>query len=441
MGGNKKFSEMRYVNMSRRSNKKYYNETMDLLKQGISVKDIYVQLKDKYEVPVYDSFTRWIRNIHNDITTKNPSIKKDEFTKKDFTVYKNGITTFELEEEIIAGREITPEIIMEAKGLDISQWEVISFTKNIWQQQTKLGTKIDLCQSKLTVKPIKNVAGLKYIVDYFNNHPINPLKFVNVEYLTTKDTSTESLVLDITDLHSGLLSWVNETGNNYDLKIVSKRMKECIDDILSRIKSGRFKKIYISTLGDILHTDNNQGTTTKGTPQQIDGRLEKIIPRTMELFEYMIMELRKFAPIEYIYVPGNHDALTGFMFAYSLMKAFNNYDDITFDIDANPFKARLIGKTLVGFTHGISNKSKNGDWLVNDFRDLFGKCIVAEVHEGHLHTQETKEYNTGVIVRNLPKLCNASAWEHQEGYRSYAAMMCFIYDDNKLHRETWVNYC
>ena len=412
--------------------KEYYDQTIDLLKKGLNSGEIYKNLKDNYNLPAKESFTRWVRKIRN-----------DNFDKpiKDSTTYKNGVTTFELEEKIVAGKEITPELIMKAKGLDISQWEVVSFTKNIWQQQTKNGDKIDLCQSKLTVKPKKDMLGCEYIVKYFEDHKINPLKFVKVNYSNDISTSTESLVIDITDLHSGLLSWTNETGSNYDLKIMYKRLKDCIDDIILRITPGRFKKIYINTLGDILHTDNNQGTTTKGTPQQVDGRLEKIIPKTIELFEYMIMELRKFAPIEYIYVPGNHDELTGFMFAYSLMKAFSNYDDITFDINANPFKARLIGKTLLGLTHGISNRTKTGDWLVNDFRDLFGKCVVAEVHEGHLHTQETKEYGTGVIVKNLPKLCNASAWEHQMGYRSYIAMMCFVYDDNKLHRETWINYC
>lgn len=412
--------------------KEYKEQTIDLLKQGLSSKEIFEQLNDKYELPKYQTFARWVRKVKCNNFPKNK-------ISKETTTYKNGVTTFELEEEIINGQEVTPELIMNAKGLDPSLWEVISFTKNIWQQQTKQGTKIDLCQSKLTVKPIKDTLGIQYVIDYFNNHDIKPLEYTKVN--NTSKECTESLVIDITDLHSGLLAWANETGKDYDSKIAAKRMKECIDDIISRLTHNRFKKIYVASLGDILHTDNNQGTTTKGTPQQIDGRLEKIIPRTIQLFEYLLTELRKFAPVEYIYVPGNHDELIGFMFAYSLMKAFVNFDDVTFDVDANPFKARLIGKTLIGFTHGVSKSVRNGDWLVNDFRSLYGQCEVAEVHEGHRHSQDTKEYNNGVIVKNLPKLCNASAWEHLMGYRSYACMMCFVYDDIKLNRETWINYC
>lgn len=393
-----------------------------------------ISSKSRYErVRSYIKCERKRKGISRDCTGK----LKDTLNKEKVT-FKNGFTSYEIEQELTDGEEITPQKIMIAKGLNPEEWEVVSFTKNVWQQQTKNGGKIDLCQSKLTVKPLKDTLGIKYISKYFDKHPIKPFKCsTSINYNPTGET----LVIDIADLHSGLLSWVKETGNNYDLEIMRERFISCIDDIASRITKGRFKKIIIASLGDIIHTDNNNQTTTKGTFQQVEDRLQKVIDFTFDTFTYMIDTLNNFAPIEYIYLAGNHDELTGYMFAFALKKAYKNNPNISFDIDSNPYKARLIGKTLVGFTHGAGAKANSGDWLVNDFRELFGQCAVAEVHQGHKHSQGVKERETGVIVRNISKLCNASAWEHLIGYRSYTAMFCFVYDDEKLHRETWINYC
>ncbi|MEG0898473.1 MAG: hypothetical protein RSF40_02025 [Oscillospiraceae bacterium] len=416
-------------------------EAMQLSLDGYNARQIAELLKDNEElckaenpyekVRQYIKKQRKIKGISRDCTGRQSTNLKDNVS------FKNGITSFEIEQKILMGQEITPELIMKAKGLNTDEWKVISFTKNMWQQQTKNGDHMDLCQSKLSVKPKKDTIGIKYIVDYFKQNPIEPKPFNSAKYSPTGET----LVIDIADPHFGLLSWEKETGQNFDIQIMKQRFIECVDDIASRITKGRFKKIIIAGLGDILHSDNNSQTTTKGTLQQVEDRLQKIIFFSLDVFTYMIDTLIQFAPIEYLYLAGNHDELMGFMFAFALQQAYKNNTNITFDIDPNPFKARLIGKTLLGFTHGEGKTANSGDWLVNDFRELFGQCCIAEVHQGHKHSQGLKERETGVLIRNITKLCNPSAWEHRMGYRSYTAMFCFVYDDKKLHRETWINYC
>lgn len=418
------------------------DEAMQMSLDGYNARQIAELLKGNEELceaeNLYEKVRQYIKSqrrqkgISRDCSGNQLNVSKENVS------FANGITTFEIEEQILAGQEITPELIMKAKGLSPDEWQVISFTSNVWQQQTKNAKTINLCQSKLSVKPKIDKVGIKYVIDYFSNNPVKPKLYDSSIVYSVKG---ETLVIDVADPHFGLLSWEKETGKNFDIEIMKQRFIDCVDDIAARITKGRFKKIIIAGLGDILHSDNNSQTTTKGTLQQVEGRLQKIIFFSLDVFTYMIDTLIQFAPIEYLYLPGNHDELMGFMFAFALQQAYKENPNIVFDIDPNPFKARLVGKTLLGFTHGEGKTATSGDWLVNDFRELFGQCCIAEVHQGHKHSQGLKERETGVLVRNITKLCNPSAWEHRMGYRSYTAMFCFIYDDEKLHRETWVNYC
>jgi len=154
--------------------------------------------------------------------------------KSTFTM-KGDTFTYEDTQELIGNREITPEVIMEAHNLKSDEWEVISFTSNVWQQQTANGGKIDLCQTKLTVKPlIKTGITFDDIDNYFNQQDykfIRPLK--PFEYSDSK----EILEIDLVDLHIGLLSWRKETGQDFDLDIVENNFYECLADIIRRCKT------------------------------------------------------------------------------------------------------------------------------------------------------------------------------------------------------------
>jgi hypothetical protein len=152
------------------------DEAIDLLIKGNSKVQISKILSKKYtELADLDSRTckdkmrhflnsRYAKRI---LCEKGYIVPKSAQINKEKVTYSNGITTFEIEKEKLKGEEITPESIMKAKGLNPIEWEVVSYTSNIWQQQTKEGKTIDLYQSKLSVKPIKNknvILGITHIL-------------------------------------------------------------------------------------------------------------------------------------------------------------------------------------------------------------------------------------------------------------------------------------
>ena len=374
------------------------------------------------------------RANHGKSTTEIPggSFAREERVASRYT-YTGGLSVYEDEQRIIDGQEITPEIIMRAKGLKVEEWEVVHFTKNVWQQQTKEGGTIDMCQSKLTVKPRQKAEPtLEELEAFFRDK-----QFASLPPIPPRpDPQPGDLVLeiDMADLHSGLFAWGDEAGEDFDLEICRERFLEAVRDIRDRARGKGISQIYLCALGDILHIDNDLNTTTKGTVQQADGRVAQIFDYTFDTVNMGLALLRELSvPIHYIYTAGNHDRNVGYYLVRCLEKA---NPDILFDLKPNPQKAIHFGKVLVGLTHGDMPTKNRGKWLMTDYRKQFGESRWVEEHSGHIHEEEARSIH-GILCRSMPTLTGASAWEHQQGYRSDRAMQCFLWSRENGLCETW----
>lgn len=336
----------------------------------------------------------------------------------------------------------TAEDILKMKGLDPKLWKIKSFVTNTWEQQTKTGEKIELCQYKLTVVPAQEPRlSIEDIDLYFKE----AMKRLDISYSIEPidyESSDEILEIDIADLHCGLLSWANESGSDWNIEECSRQFLAGISDIVHRNDGRIFSRIYLCTLGDVLHCDNFNGTTTKGTQQDVDYRITKAIGTAFDTLQTAIEMLSNLnAPITYVYTCGNHDRVTGYCLAKMLEAAnMSMKRDIIFDITPNPQKAIHFGKVLVGLTHGDMPSANKGSWLINDYRREFGESYFVEEHCGHIHHEEAKMHN-GIMVRSVLAQCGNSYWEHQQGYRSYRGIQCFVWHPEKGLRETmYYNY-
>lgn len=352
---------------------------------------------------------------------------------------KSGTYTYDRLIEICEGEIITPELIMQKHNIDPTKWKVVTYKNNYWNAQNKADGKIIMYQSKVVVKPIDS-SEITYedIDEYFANKDFTTKP--KVKLFPIHDDCEDSLEIAYADNHLGLLSWNGETGSDYDIHIAEERFKATFIDILQRSLGKKYKLINFVTLGDILHIDNLSNTTTKGTPQDTDGRLTKIFSAAVDLMcECIDMLLDLQCPIKYTYTAGNHDTFSGFALAKCIEKVYQNNPNITFDISPNPQKIHIYGNTLVGYCHGNMNKKNLGEWLQKSYRKEFGQCKFAEVHCGHLHSESVKE-NCGVLIKHLPTICESSLWEHTEGYNSQKGVMCFVYNDKTGLRNTWYTY-
>ena len=347
--------------------------------------------------------------------------------------------------ELQHGQVMTPKDIMLAHGFDPQKWEVVSCVNNFWNSQLKGGIKQISYQSKLVVKPKKQGLSFEDIDRYFETKEFKHICLAT--FAKQYDANGEILEICLPDLHSGLLAWRKETGQDYDVHIMQEKFNWCIADIIHRCEGKKLKKIYLVTLGDLLHFDNENQTTTKGTFQQADGRLSKIFDTTQDMVIDTVEALADIAPVEVIYLPGNHDRVTGYTLIKGASKAFRHDNNISFDTKPDPQKQRLIGVNLIGWTHGDMQKQNMANWLQHTARREYGLSKFAEVHAGHFHSLTTKETKRdfiqeddigGVIIRYLPTISSSSYWEHHEGYTSgIHTMMCFVWNEQSGLRETW----
>jgi len=361
-----------------------------------------------------------------------------DVTNPKITYKENGEMTFEGVVSLLSGQAITPEVVMTAHNLKPDEWTVVSFTTNAWESQVKGGTKMTLWQSKITVKPRTHQEVTFEDVDrYFANKDFSAsLPSVKCEY----DATGEILEVCIPDLHSGLLSCKDETGEEYNLYIAKKRFFKALSDIVGRCHHHSISKILFVTLGDLLHTDNDVQTTTKGTFQQVDGRIAHIFDCTLDMIIDGIRMLSEVAPIEVIYLCGNHDRVLGYTLAKATEMAFTGHDEVKFDVSPSPQKHRLLGVSLVGWTHGDMPKKNMSGWLQDRARKEFGQCKYAEIHSGHYHSEQVQTVAGGVVIRYMPNIASASYWEHQQGFPSgVKTVVCYRWHPKLGLRSIWYN--
>ena len=344
------------------------------------------------------------------------------FTK---TVKKNADGT-EFHDSIITlldGENATETEILKAHKLNPDLWTITSYSNTFWGNGDHKQYR-----SKITVKP-KQIDDLtpEEIAKFFED-----IKSPVVKRMKPKKGRC-ALVVNIADLHLGKLCWNGETGENYDYKIAEKRFFGAVDDIIANADWGNIDKIFFPIGNDFFNFDSPQGNTTSGTPQNNDLRWQKMFKKGKDMLIKAIEELAEFAPVEALYVPGNHDMTTSFYVVEALNAYFRNNENITVDVEAKTRKYRQYGATFIGFTHGDTDAKRLHLLMPAEARELWGQTKYHEFLTGHLHKESIHTDEIGnVIIRRTSSMVGTDAWHYQQGYvGSVKKTQHFIYDFEK----------
>lgn len=231
--------------------------------------------------------------------------------------------------------------------------------------------------------------------------------------------------LALMDVHFGKLAWRHETGRDYDLDLALSGYLQAIDDLVGKVSHFGVERFLLPIGNDFMHVDNQQNTTTHGTPQDTDGRYPKIWATAKLACIQAIEKLMPIAPVEILWVPGNHDQLASFHLCEVLGAWFRLSDRFIYS-QCDTYTGRKYvpyGPTVIGFTHG--NEERHTDLpaiMMHEARELMATRRSLEIHLGHFHkAKETKHVNTdtyagGVRVRVLPSLSGTDKWHHSKGY-------------------------
>jgi len=234
-------------------------------------------------------------------------------------------------------------------------------------------------------------------------------------------------VIPMGDPHFGLLTWAEETGENFDLKIAERLTFDAVDRLA--ISGPNSETALLLNLGDYFHADNGTNRTPRSAaPLDVDGRFEKIarvgitamvrcIRRLLEKHKHVIVRNNR----------GNHDPHQASMLTLALQGWFHNEPRVTIETSPSSFYYHRFGNVLIGSTHGDGAKLNDlplimatdapGDWAAAKFRVW---------HCGHFHHDQLKEH-PGCTVETHRTLAAGDAWHRHSGYRSGRDMKAIIY--------------
>ena len=129
-----------------------------------------------------------------------------------------------------------------------------------------------------------------------------------IPYKDHNDNRGKGLEVALPDIHVG--------SDSANVELIKERITEIEEFALQT----NVEKIYLTFLGDILHVDNTNETTIKGTQLKTEGTAIDMYLEAKDLLNYIVAELAEFQ-LEVFWVAGNHSEALEF----ALFDSFKRY--------------------------------------------------------------------------------------------------------------------
>lgn len=222
----------------------------------------------------------------------------------------------------------------------------------------------------------------------------------------------------VTDYHLGMLSWGEECGADWDLKIAEDLLVRWFAAAIAAAPAA--EEAVFAQLGDFLHYDSLEAVTpTSKHLLDADGRFQKLVRSCIRVLRQVIsMLLEKHAKVRIIMAEGNHDLASSVWLREWFAALYEKEPRVSVDRNPDPYYAHRVGNTSLFFHHG--HKKKPGqvvDVLAGKFRKLMGQTKYSYAHLGHLHHIEQKEHNL-MVVEQHRTLAAPDAYASRGGWMS-----------------------
>lgn len=368
-------------------------------------------------------------------TMQQLDTNKQVFSQEEVSYNGDKSQTIKRDVYLTEDEKASPVSVMRKMGFDPLLWEVLNckIISGSWEVITKDGDGNAITNPArkysvtLTVKPLGGRLSMDMVMQAFD--ALAPVKVAKVDY----KLGTFLLELPIMDFHLGKLAWGEETGqSDYDLKIAENLYRETVLDILSKVKPfGTPERILFPIGQDFLHFDTPSTTTTAGTSLDSDSRWQKMFCKGVELLVWSIEQLRAIAPVQILWIPGNHDTVLSYAATVGISQRYTNTEGVEVDLSPMPRKYIDYGYNLIGFSHG-ENEGKRLEGLMQvEAPAQWGGSVWREMHMGHFHSESTVDKN-GIIFRRISSITAADAWHSEKGFiGATRRAQAFIWDKEK----------
>ena len=245
---------------------------------------------------------------------------------------------------------------------------------------------------------------------------IKPLSPVPTSYTGGADELANCYIL--TDFHLGMLSWGEESGDDYDLKIAEELARNWFATALSAAPSA--KTGILCQLGDFLHWDGLDAVTPSSHHVlDADTRFQKLTRVAIRIIRAIIGRmLDKHEHVHVICAEGNHDMASSIWLREMLTVLYEDEPRITVDRNPDPYYCFVHGETTLFFHHGHKVRPGQVDAVfAAKFKREYGGSKHCYAHLGHLHHAFLKESSL-MVVEQHRTLAAKDAYASRGGWLS-----------------------
>lgn len=252
--------------------------------------------------------------------------------------------------------------------------------------------------------------------DFENFKPYTPKPKVK------KNKENFMLEISLHDFHFAQLCLQEEVGMEANLESSIKVFANAVYDALNKVKGINISKILFPIGSDFFHVDSWQGTTTKGTQVDTSSRFPRVYKAGCRSLISAINACLEVAPVELIWVPGNHDKATSLYLSEHLAAWYRNVKEVTIDTsNLSPRKYTRWGPALIGFAHGDIKTDRLPTVMAAEAKKDWALCNQYHFHIGHTHKKKQTRYvaedtHEGVVVTVIPSMCATDYWHHYNGF-------------------------
>jgi hypothetical protein len=237
-------------------------------------------------------------------------------------------------------------------------------------------------------------------------------------------------VVNIYDAHIGKRSY----DSSYTVEQAARDFVRVATGMASRMEAcgRRVNRILFPVGHDILHADNVQGTTTKGTWVEMSADLRDAIdavcyavPRAVELFATI-------APVDIVPVESNHDRVQVHWIARFLDAFFRNHPNVHVRTRRGERQYYQWGRVGLGLTHEAGKAVDMANVMAVEAREMWGQIDWSEWLTGHIHKERGALYavdsSRGTVVRTIPAMCDLDNYHLLHLYvGNHRAAECIFY--------------
>jgi predicted phosphodiesterase len=237
------------------------------------------------------------------------------------------------------------------------------------------------------------------------------------------------------DPHIGMLSWGEETGTDFDLKIADRITNEAVIRMCAAAPPSRVGALVL--IGDNFHADTDmQVTPGHGHKLDVDTRKKKVWRTAKRMWRIQVDRmLEKHSEVRVFVISGNHDPETAFHLREWLDAWYRNEPRLIVEEAIREHQYFRFGNNLIGMTHGhLSTPDQLAMIMANDMPDDWAACKNGERHWllGHEHKKAFGEAG-GCTWERLRTLAPADAYAARHHWRSKRAGVVISY--HPLHGE------